>query len=159
MLAGAAWVLNNWWLEFIGVRAELEAIESPQERARIWLEVEKRVARSRFVNPHIASAFVSAVAFGIAGPLYDGLLRGVLGSWLRPNHGAATLGAFLVLAVLLLWGRFLRQEYARALRGLLRERGLPVCMACGYNLTGIAERRCPECGAASSDATDDGPRV
>lgn len=155
-MEGAASVFENWWVAFIGVRAELDAIKSPQERARIWLEVEKRVERSRFVNPHITFAFVSAIAFGIARPLYDGLLTGVLGSWLSPRHGAATLGACLVLAVLLLWGRFLRQEYARALRGLLRERGIPVCMACGYNLTGITEPRCPECGTASSDATDDG---
>ncbi|RJP40661.1 MAG: hypothetical protein C4547_02340 [Phycisphaerales bacterium] len=32
-------------------------------------------------------------------------------------------------------------------RGLRRRRGQ--CIACGYNLTGLASRKCPECGEAA----------
>lgn len=32
------------------------------------------------------------------------------------------------------------------LRELLAERGILLCNSCGYNLTGIADGTCPECG-------------
>ena len=34
------------------------------------------------------------------------------------------------------------------IRRVLNERGIPVCLRCGYSLTGLTERRCPECGEA-----------
>ncbi len=41
-----------------------------------------------------------------------------------------------------------RNEVRRELRELLREQGIPICIPCGYNLTGIQSPRCPECGEA-----------
>ena len=36
------------------------------------------------------------------------------------------------------WRRYLRQE--------LNARGIPICMKCGYDLTGNESGTCPECG-------------
>ena len=48
----------------------------------------------------------------------------------------------LVFGLNLLW----RKAWIRELRCLLRERGVPICLHCGYDLRGLAEARCPECG-------------
>jgi predicted RNA-binding Zn-ribbon protein involved in translation (DUF1610 family) len=40
----------------------------------------------------------------------------------------------------------LRRRIAHRIRLALRKRKIPVCMVCGYNLTGLTEPRCPECG-------------
>ncbi len=63
------------------------------------------------------------------------------------------LGAFIGgLTAILLWltttvfiWRETRQERTQRLRGT--SRALVVCPACGYNLTGLREPSCPECGA------------
>lgn len=48
--------------------------------------------------------------------------------------------------VLFHWG--LRKPVRSRLRRELAQRGVPVCVECGYDLRGQAEPRCPECGAA-----------
>ncbi len=37
------------------------------------------------------------------------------------------------------------------IRASLNAHGIPVCMSCGYCLHGLVERRCPECGQAWPD--------
>jgi hypothetical protein len=58
---------------------------------------------------------------------------------------------FASCIAMLLVGRFLSVFVTRRdASGFLRERlldcGVPVCLACGYCLRGIASERCPECG-------------
>jgi hypothetical protein len=60
--------------------------------------------------------------------------------WLLPGVVAA-LAVYLVI-----W--LVRRRITRNLRQQLTERGLPTCMACGYDLTGNLSGVCPECGAA-----------
>ncbi len=49
----------------------------------------------------------------------------------------------------------LTQALARALRPRKHE-GPPQCNCCGYNLTGLSEPRCPECGTSFDPALLDG---
>jgi len=51
-------------------------------------------------------------------------------------------GAAAVLFTFLLW----RSGYVRGWRAARSTP--PTCPACGYNLTGLSECRCPECGAS-----------
>ena len=46
--------------------------------------------------------------------------------------------------VMLPWA--FRHRARRSLRIQLRERGEPICISCGYNLTGNVSGTCPECG-------------
>jgi hypothetical protein len=57
---------------------------------------------------------------------------------------ACTLVSLLVFSTLRTW--LSRRRLARRIRLRLRELRIPVCLTCGYNLTGLTEPRCPECG-------------
>lgn len=63
---------------------------------------------------------------------------------------SATLASIVVLALgalqfILMFG-YHRRKVRPRLRELLAERGILLCESCGYNLTGIADGICPECG-------------
>ena len=55
---------------------------------------------------------------------------------------AGVVGGFAVWALDWIWRRPLRDQIRRE----LIKRGILICQRCGYNLTGLAEPRCPECG-------------
>lgn len=56
--------------------------------------------------------------------------------------------AILPLLVLALLGTagLVRRSTRRGLREQLSKTGFPICIDCGYDLTGNASGRCPECG-------------
>ena len=45
----------------------------------------------------------------------------------------------------------MRRELSRRLRLELLDRGVPVCVRCGYDLLGVPGPGCPECGRAIDD--------
>lgn len=51
-----------------------------------------------------------------------------------------------MLVGMFLWKPFRNRPVRRAIRQIISERGYPTCVQCGYNLTGLVEPRCPECG-------------
>jgi uncharacterized paraquat-inducible protein A len=89
---------------------------------------------------------------------------GVIASILAPQYFERRIGAYfsvartrllgilvtglavaaVVWAIQRLWYKPLRDQIRRE----LIERGIPVCLRCGYNLTGLSEPRCPECGTS-----------
>lgn len=42
-----------------------------------------------------------------------------------------------------------KRRHQHRLREMLREHGIPVCIDCGYDLTGNRSGTCPECGAGA----------
>jgi len=60
--------------------------------------------------------------------------------------GGGPVPIIWVLATVLLW-RETAAERVERLSGLLGA-GAVVCPICGYNLSGLSEARCPECGAS-----------
>ncbi len=54
--------------------------------------------------------------------------------------------AFLALCFMLWQQAVYGKKAARAIRTKINEFGTPVCIECGYLLSGTAEPRCPECG-------------
>ena len=44
------------------------------------------------------------------------------------------------------WIWFCRSELRHLLREQLVDKGVPVCLRCGYDLRGQVDARCPECG-------------
>lgn len=65
----------------------------------------------------------------------------------------------VILAAVWLYGwlevlriRLLHDSTRKSLRQRLNRIGLPTCVACGFNMKGIATGVCSECGAAQSDS-------
>jgi len=68
-------------------------------------------------------------------PVLSGIIGGVI--------GGSAAGALQYL---------FRRPIQREIRRLLNERGIPICVQCGYDLRGADENaeRCPECGTPPS---------
>lgn len=117
---------------------ELAAFDDPEEVHRI---LEKTSARPRsiavivafiggiFLLIYLARSFFAPLV-GIPAGVAQGILQpiGMIGGayWMY-NHG-------------------LRKPFQHALRCALREKGVPLCLNCGYDLHGLPGNRCPECG-------------
>ena len=88
--------------------------------------------------------------------------------WVKPISGMVVFGLFLLVFVQLSmsfpllfglvfialflgtkWSLSLlfRRRIRRSIRQQLRERGMRICLECGYNLTGNTSGMCPECAA------------
>ena len=65
-------------------------------------------------------------------------------SWFGGIVGGVT-GGTGVAAMTWYW----RHRYRRFLRARLNAAGIPICMKCGYDLTGNESGVCPECGTRS----------
>lgn len=124
---------------------ELRLFDSDEER-------EKMLAESKSVWEIFIFFFVILIVTPVILKLVHYMQQGV--SRLLPGLGAsyanrlflvlmmsAALG--LVMRVLLIP---LRKRQQRVLREKLVEKGVPICIECGYDLRGQIEPRCPECG-------------
>ncbi|MFN0136725.1 MAG: hypothetical protein ACKVS9_11495 [Phycisphaerae bacterium] len=121
----------------------------PDDAAR--KEVLGQLQQSHFVcNPFFYLYVIAVVVVGIAAvPMIHAMsLR--LGGWVRLPHwvfAAGSLIAFIAIyyvGIGIFWDRSVRNR----LRQLIRERGIAICVACGYDCRGIESERCPECGKA-----------
>lgn len=85
-----------------------------------------------------------------------GLAIALLGLGLKIVFGTnvAWLGSFAGPLTLLVWvwvaNIAFRRPIQRDLREQLVARGVPICLACGYDLRGNTSGRCPECGSPPS---------
>ena len=126
---------------------ELSLVESLEEKSRILHVAKQRVKRG--VRYWLYCLIDMAVMFAIL----IGSLRVInatvnVPSWC--SQGIAGIVGFVYLSTsfVVLFRRAIRKE----LRKELLERGMPVCLGCGYHLCGQVEPRCPECGS-EFDAT------
>jgi hypothetical protein len=130
-------ILLEWFLP--------ETSRLPEQRERSL--VAARVLRMLgFTGPRgfLVGAFLFVPSVLIAREL-SGLLRVGYG-WLVPFwavYAAACICVQVLMAVAV------RRSVRRRVRKELSERGLPVCAACGYDLTGNVSGTCPECGQPS----------
>ena len=107
------------------------------------LQFSAGVGRVRIVS-------MSRIAEGIIGPNHNLELAGFRLRLWSFNQIRLNKVEFPCWATVLLFSgwpiiAFIRGPYRRAAR---RAKGL--CLKCGYNLTGLVEPRCPECGTAMS---------
>ncbi len=114
---------------------ELTLIEPGPERQRMF---QQAVNGPRTL---VAAFLVVVGATGLF-VLWDKLVASVPSSW----------SLYLMLMLYLMgfgtafW--FTRRDIRRRLRAQLAKKGIPVCIPCGYNLTGNESGVCPECGTA-----------
>jgi len=67
-------------------------------------------------------------------------------SWIYICCTIALGGLGIPLATMIVPLLLFRQRTRRNLRQELHKRGVPICLHCGYNLTGCQSAQCPECG-------------
>ena len=125
---------------------------------RVWPELryfksreEMREAKKAFRHdgPYRRRTWITTILIAVGA----GAFSSVVSRWLV-SLGLSWVQASLVNMVLcgiagaamflLLW----RRPYTRFVRRYLQDRGVAVCLKCGYDLRGQIEPRCPECGQA-----------
>ena len=89
----------------------------------------------------------------VVGATFLGTIAGAIATSLMPGAGNAGFGVFIggILAIMLwmigtvfVW-RETAEERARRIDSSAAD--AVTCPACGYNMTGLSEPRCPECGS------------
>lgn len=153
-------------------------MQSPQDEAR--RELKRRLAetcefptnenaesmvaeqKSLFLRSPAFWVLLAITAFGVAVMIVAAL--GTMSPWIpipRGGRGRIILSLAVApgVAACMWWNavRIWRRRFERHLRERREARGIPVCHACGYDLRGLRELRCPECGRPF-DAPDDEKR-
>lgn len=130
---------------------ELARFETEQERDRALGAVGAIYGRRWWYPVSIIIALGGGLGLGILAA--EGLQRlGLLNFVPGPLVRAVVVLGGLAAGVIIL-GRLYRTRNRRELRRILVERGVAICVACGYDLTGNVRKRCPECGVAVSSGT------
>ncbi len=114
---------------------------SDGECARLyeWVQRNIRLPRSLLIG-----VIVGIVVCGVASLFVSRWLA--LGSGMQTWHGLAIPG--ISFAPMWVFFFFVHRERRRWVRRGMNALGHPTCVGCGYDLSGIDDERCPECGAA-----------
>src|SRR5262249_45735892 len=114
------------------------------ERQRALDEVAREVGGLDLVLGIVLCAAIAGVAVATMRALF----RYVLPASIPASFASIACYAALFLSIFLMLRFLHRWRAARALRRKLIAGGVPVCLACGYRLSGLpaATETCPECG-------------
>jgi len=123
---------------FKGRRGQLEALFRANQVIEYGFAILLLLATFLIANP-IEAALKRL--FGLSGAISDLATVGVFG-----------LAMLAALALLIYFGI---PHARKKLRLELAMGGTPICVGCGYDLRGQAERRCPECGVEFREGQDE----
>lgn len=123
---------------------ELALFDGPEERSNAW-----RAAIELPRQAVIAWAFLLCPLLGIGGGLLSAVIGGYVRlqswGWIWDDVKSLPVVIPIVLSIpFVLWIR--REHIEQSLREQLIRRGHPICTECGYDLKGLTDPRCPECG-------------
>lgn len=124
---------------------DLFLIEDKSERKRVWREAIKPVSGSaRYLGLLVVGMLVAQTSGG----MLVMVLAEEFGKTKVPLWFDIPIRFFLsVLGALFpIW--LMRRRITKDIRQYLNQNGFQLCVACGYDLRGQVEWRCPECGAA-----------
>ena len=76
--------------------------------------------------------------------LPDAPWQQVQASWIAKLRIVSRVLLPLMMALFYIWT--VRRGIRQSLRRQLVDQGIPICLSCGYDLTGNVSGRCPECG-------------
>jgi hypothetical protein len=127
---------------------ELALFESDAERIAALKAFQKAIWRNRnFWLMSVLYGMINAV--GIAGGTWLMTRLAYFSTVPRPimtSIPAMVLGTLFGLSFQFIW----RRPIQRALREHLVAKGVPICLHCGYDMRGLPEPRCPECGECAT---------
>ena len=133
-----------------GAARDLASFGTREAQDEAWKAIKKNVNSDwRGLILSILSMVPGLCLVGIPpyvlGVLYPGWTLDHMG-FARMLFLSSGIGGMLVMyAVPVL---ILRPRVRRLTREYLNAHGLPICLHCGYNLRGLSQPRCPECGRA-----------
>ena len=113
---------------------ELGLINSPEDRKKVLRTCQKRMFGRLLLT-----------GFAVGGVQFLARFSNVT-RWIRGFWWEVCVIMYLSLCAGLVLGLANKNRLRRLVRQELHERGIPVCMNCGYDLRGQTEPRCPECG-------------
>ncbi len=116
---------------------ELALFPSPKIAGEVYRKVGLRGHHSLIVA--LPSLVIGRVFGSLASPIVGPL-------------GGALVSILVYVGVFLICVRALSRRTHLKLRQALVERGVGICIPCGYDLRGQTEPRCPECGASFDSA-------
>jgi len=120
---------------------ELLVVEDAEERRALFKDCCKRFRHEWSVVQWGAGC---GAAVGVTAAVLIPLISGHLP--LHPALAGGLVGTLAGLGGAWAFRRIVHKPFQRAIRRALVERGLPVCIACGYDLRGNVSGVCPECG-------------
>ncbi len=122
---------------------ELARFASDEERTAAFKAFQRGFIRRRsFWLACLLFGLANAAVIAVSPRLLPRAVAGLLPHPLGIMILSSMVGACWGIGFLYIWNRPLR----RHLRRWLADRGVPICIRCGYDLSGQIEPRCPECG-------------
>ena len=130
-------------------RPEMDLFPSDEARE----EALRAIHRDLYGWRGVLSLTLNAVGVAVLFFLLVAVIKRVFPS-LVVWSGYFALGITIVVYLAFLFVA-LRRSSVRDLRHQLVERGVLVCIGCGYDLRGASHERCPECGRRASEPKSD----
>lgn len=112
-----------------------------------WFDRQRAIRRASnrsMKRRKIWVSFVIVMLLGSAAPL---LIVEIVGVQYFVFPGSPAVFAAYGLFFGAIFGRIQQQAMRKEMRIELYDRGVPICLGCGYDTTGLVGDQCPECGA------------
>lgn len=129
--------LSEFWYRYCPEWRHFKTRAELREAKRAFQN--RNAKRRRLLVPIIV---IAALSGGLSHVAVRWLISHGLSWWLASLINMLCWAIITAAVVVFFW----RRPYIRFVRQYLQERGVAICLKCGYDLRGQVKPRCPECG-------------